>query len=199
MVVAWKSEGLGQLAAGSAIWYRLVTKADPETLWQPGTLVAVGPDSVQVQTQGRKARIETVPLQDAEPANPDILSATPDLTALTQLNEPSILHALTQRYGTDVIYTTAGPVLIALNPCKHLPLYESRTVDEYRRVQTDLDASAKAPHIFLNAGKAFRDMVDNQLVRPALPLAHEHSFRDQQASCGVCRCICQMQRRAGAV
>ena len=165
MVVAWASEGLGQLAAGSAVWYRLVTKADPDAPWTLGTLVAVGPDSAQVQTLGRRARVETVPLQDAEPANPESLSASPDLTALTQLNEPSILSALQQRYATDVIYTTAGPVLIALNPCKPLDIYEASVVDKYRRVQSDLDAARQAPHIFLNAGKAFRDMVDNQSVR----------------------------------
>ena len=164
-MVAWSAEGLGQLAAGSPIWFRIVTKADLDAVWQPGTLVAVGPDSAQVQTAGRRFRVEALPLQDVEPANPEILSATPDLTALTQLNEPSILHALLQRYDQDVIYTTAGPVLIALNPCKPLALYGAAVVDEYRRVQSDLDASGKAPHIFLNAGKAFRDMVDNQVVR----------------------------------
>lgn len=165
MVVAWSAEGLGQLAAGSPVWYRLVSKAQPDAAWQLGTLVAVGPDSVQVQTIGRNARTETVRLQDAEPANPDSLAASPDLTALTQLNEPSILYALQQRYDRDVIYTTAGPVLIALNPCKPLEIYEQTVVDEYRRVQSDLEAASKAPHIFMNAGKAFRDMVDNQAVR----------------------------------
>lgn len=166
MVVAWTAEGLGQLAAGSPLWYRLVTKSNPNAPWKQGTLVAVGADCVQVQTSGRGARVETVPVRDAEPANPETLAASADLTALTQLNEPSILHSLQLRYLQDVIYTTAGPVLIAVNPCKPLPLYESSIVDEYRKVQSDLDATGKDPHIFLNAGKAFRDMVDNQVVRP---------------------------------
>jgi myosin V len=165
MVVAWASEGLGQLAAGSSLWYRIVTKAQPDAIWQQGTLVAVGTDQVQVQTLGRKPHIETIPLKDAEPANPESLSASPDLTSLTQLNEPSILHALQQRYEEDVIYTTAGPVLIAVNPCKPLPLYEAPVIDEYRKVKSDLEAALKTPHIFLNAGKAFRDMVDNDMVR----------------------------------
>lgn len=163
MVVEWTSEGLGQLAAGSAVWYRVVTKAQRDAPWQTGKLVAVSPDDAQVQPGGR-GEVVTLPLRDVQPANPELLDAAPDLTSLSHLNEPSILHTLDNRYTTDVIYTKAGPVLIALNPCKSLPLYKKEVVDDYRRVHSDLDAAAKTPHIFLNAGKAFRDMVDNKLV-----------------------------------
>lgn len=169
MVVEWSSSGLGQLAAGSAVWYRIVSKADPHAPWQEGKLAAVNDEMVQVTTLGRGSKTVTLPLKDVEPANPEMLNAVPDLTSLSHLNEPSLLHTLCNRYGTDVIYTKAGPVLIALNPCKALPLYESAVVNEYRHVQSDLDAQAKSPHIFLNAGKAFRDMVDNQQVRFCKP------------------------------
>lgn len=55
------------------------------------------------------------------PANPTILDGVPDLTNLTYLNEPSILHGLNLRYAEDLIYTHAGPVLIAINPFKQVP------------------------------------------------------------------------------
>jgi myosin-5 len=63
------------------------------------------------------------------PANPSILDGVPDLTGLTYLNEPSILHGLNLRYADDLIYTHAGPVLIAINPFKQvrqslLPFYQ---------------------------------------------------------------------------
>jgi myosin-5 len=54
------------------------------------------------------------------PANPVILDGIPDLTGLTYLNEPSILHGLNLRYSEDQIYTHAGPVLIAINPFKQV-------------------------------------------------------------------------------
>lgn len=54
------------------------------------------------------------------PANPVILDGVPDLTNLTYLNEPSILHGLNLRYAEDEIYTHAGPVLIAINPFKQV-------------------------------------------------------------------------------
>lgn len=164
MVVEWTSEGLGQLASGSDVWYRVVTKAQRDAPWQTGKLIAVSPDDAQVQPVGSGDGVLTLPLKDVQPANPELLKAAPDLTSLSHLNEPSLLHTLSHRYTTDVIYTKAGPVLIALNPCKSLPLYEKEVVDDYRRVHSDLDAANKKPHIFLNAGKAFRDMVDNKQV-----------------------------------
>jgi myosin V len=174
MVVEWTSSGLGQLAAGSAVWYRVVTKAHPDAPWEKGQLSAVNDEMVQVQTLGRGSKVITLPLKDVEPANPDMLAKVPDLTSLSHLNEPSLLHTLHNRYNEDVIYTKAGPVLIALNPCKRLPLYEASVVNEYRQVHSDLDAQQKMPHIFLNAGKAFRDMVDNQQV-PLSSSVHAHA------------------------
>ena len=41
-----------------------------------------------------------------------------DLIGLTHLHEPAILHALRLRYDADVIYTSTGPILLAINPFK---------------------------------------------------------------------------------
>ena len=54
------------------------------------------------------------------PANPAILDGIDNLTGLSYLNEPSLLHNLRQRYATDAIYTLAGPVLVAINPFKQV-------------------------------------------------------------------------------
>ncbi|GFH05914.1 Myosin motor domain-containing protein, partial [Haematococcus lacustris] len=58
--------------------------------------------------------------------------AIPDLTHLSYLNEPGILCNLGRRYAEDAIYTFAGPVLIALNPCKALPLYTTEVANTYK-------------------------------------------------------------------
>jgi len=53
---------------------------------------------------------------DVVPANPDLLDEMDDLTRLSFLNEPSILHNLLCRFKQDKIYTAAGSVLVAINP-----------------------------------------------------------------------------------
>lgn len=46
-----------------------------------------------------------------------------DLITLTHLHEPAILHAISERFFYNKIYTWTGPVLIAVNPFQRLPLY----------------------------------------------------------------------------
>ena len=43
------------------------------------------------------------------PANPPILDGVNDLTSLSYLNEPSILHDLKQRYSSDQVKSLARP------------------------------------------------------------------------------------------
>jgi myosin heavy subunit len=51
-------------------------------------------------------------------ASVEASSEVEDLTVLTHLHEPEILHALQLRYDCDLIYTATGPILLALNPFK---------------------------------------------------------------------------------
>ena len=55
-----------------------------------------------------------------------------DLIGLTHLHEPAILHALLLRYKSDIIYTSTGPILIAINPFKDMPLYSEQVMERYR-------------------------------------------------------------------
>lgn len=43
-----------------------------------------------------------------QPANPDILEGVDDLTKMSYLNEPSVLHDLDYRYVKDQIYVSAS-------------------------------------------------------------------------------------------
>lgn len=56
---------------------------------------------------------------DAAPARP--ARARRDLTHLSYLNEPGILHVLRQRYGDDAVYTMAGAPALAAATCRRLP------------------------------------------------------------------------------
>ena len=55
-----------------------------------------------------------------------------DLTVLTHLHEPEILHALRLRYELDIIYTATGPILLAMNPFKAIDeLYSIGRMGQY--------------------------------------------------------------------
>jgi hypothetical protein len=57
-----------------------------------------------------------------------------DLIGLTHLHEPAILHALRLRYDADVIYTSTGPILLAINPFKVMGgVYGTGLMELYRQ------------------------------------------------------------------
>lgn len=87
--------------------------------------------------------------------NPPILEAAEDLTSLSYLNEPAVLHAIKVRYSQLNIYTYSGIVLIATNPFQRVDqLYSQDIVQAYagkRRGELD-------PHLFAIAEDAYRCM-----------------------------------------
>lgn len=54
-----------------------------------------------------------------------------DLITLPHLHEPAILHSLWERFYHGDIYTFTGPILIAVNPFKRLPLYTEEKLMTY--------------------------------------------------------------------
>ena len=74
---------------------------------------------------------------------------------LPYLHEPAILHTLQQRYSESSIYTWTGPILLAVNPFKTLPIYTPSAVEAY----ATRGACAMPPHIFLVADVAYRGML----------------------------------------
>ncbi|KAL5715347.1 Myosin-1 [Ranunculus cassubicifolius] len=123
--------------------------------WEPGrTQSSSGEDALVRLSDGR---IVKVPTENLLPANPDILEGVDDLIQLSYLNEPSVLHNLQYRYSQNQIYTKAGPVLVAINPFKHLPIYGNDFVMAYRQKLMD------SPHVYAIADTAFNEMMRDEV------------------------------------
>ncbi|XP_069784734.1 unconventional myosin-Vb-like [Narcine bancroftii] len=87
--------------------------------------------------------------------NPDILMGENDLTALSYLHEPAVLHNLKVRFlESNCIYTYCGIVLVAINPYEQLPLYGDDVIYAY----SGQDVGDMDPHIFAVAENAYRQM-----------------------------------------
>ncbi|DBA67096.1 TPA: hypothetical protein ACH3X2_001422 [Trebouxia sp. C0005] len=156
----WKHDTLEGLTKGSRVWF----KASPVS-WQLGTLTSVNTSlttecivALDATSGPGSGELVTTQITECVPANPSILDAVPDLTSLSYLNEPSILHDLHQRYGQDLIYTHAGPVLIAVNPFKRVPLYAADQMQHYKARANLEQMEGFTPHVFLTADKAYKAM-----------------------------------------
>ncbi|KAJ8343984.1 hypothetical protein SKAU_G00313130 [Synaphobranchus kaupii] len=91
--------------------------------------------------------------------NPDILVGENDLTALSYLHEPAVLHNLKVRFiDSKLIYTYCGIVLVAINPYETLPIYGTDIINAYSgQNMGDMD-----PHIFAVAEEAYKQMARDE-------------------------------------
>ncbi|XVF04085.1 hypothetical protein REPUB_Repub05bG0051200 [Reevesia pubescens] len=130
------------------VWCRL-----SNGVWASGTIQSTsGEESFVSLSNGNVVKVSTSELL---PANPEILEGVNDLIQLSYLNEPSVLHNLKHRYSRDMIYSKAGPVLIAVNPFKDVQIYGKDFVMTYRQKATD------SPHVFAIADTAYNKMMND--------------------------------------
>ncbi|PWA83025.1 IQ motif, EF-hand binding site, P-loop containing nucleoside triphosphate hydrolase [Artemisia annua] len=94
--------------------------------------------------------VVTVSTRDLLPGNTEILDGIDDLVELSYLNEPSVLHNLQHRYDRD---SKAGPVLLAMNPFKDVPIYGNDFATAYREKILD------NPHVYATADAAYDEMM----------------------------------------
>lgn len=88
------------------------------------------PSSFQVSGEDPEAKVLASP---STIMHNQVVGGVDDLIELTHLHEPAILHALRLRYDSDIIYTSTGPILIAVNPFKPMNLlYRAETMEQYR-------------------------------------------------------------------
>jgi myosin-5 len=119
--------------------------------WQLGKIQSTSADTSLVMLS--TANVVKVSTEELFPANPDILEGVEDLIQLSYLNEPSVLYNLRVRYLQDVIYSKAGPVLIAVNPFKNVEIYGNDVISAYQKKVMD------APHVYAVADAAYDEMM----------------------------------------
>ncbi|KAL0409114.1 UNVERIFIED_CONTAM: Myosin-1 [Sesamum radiatum] len=131
-------------------WFQL-----PDGNWELGTILRTsGNDSLISLAEGKVLKVNS---ESLVPANPDILDGVDDLMQLSYLNEPSVLYNLQYRYDQDMIYTKAGPVLVAINPFKKVSLYGNDYIDAYKRKTMD------SPHVYAITDTAMREMIRDEV------------------------------------
>uniref|UniRef100_A0A8B9JXN5 Myosin VA n=1 Tax=Astyanax mexicanus TaxID=7994 RepID=A0A8B9JXN5_ASTMX len=144
---------------GASVWV-----PDPEEVWVYTQLQKdYRPGDQQLTlllSDGREVQYPVAPPAALPPLrNPDILEGENDLTALSFLHEPAVLHNLRVRFlHYNSIYTYCGIVLVALNPYEELPIYGEEVIDVY----SGQDMADMDPHIFSLAEDAYRTMIRSE-------------------------------------
>ncbi|XP_037956283.1 unconventional myosin-Va isoform X2 [Teleopsis dalmanni] len=140
-------------AQGAKIWV-----PHPEEVWEGASLEQdyhKGDTVIKiVKNTGRQLELAIKPNGSNLPPlrNPQILIGLNDLTSLSYLHEPGVLHNLRVRFcDRQNIYTYCGIILVAINPYASLSLYGSSIIRAYRgRSMGELE-----PHIYAIAEEAY--------------------------------------------
>lgn len=99
-----------------------------------------------------------VPVSNAWNTNSQIDPLTyGDIGMLPHTNIPSVLDYIRQRFMKNQIYSTADPLLVAVNPFKNLGNATDAVIQEYRNATDSLKLD---PHVFRTARYALENMYD---------------------------------------
>ncbi|XP_071587359.1 unconventional myosin-Vb-like isoform X1 [Heliangelus exortis] len=145
--------------------YTRVWIPDPDEVWRSAEIIKdykEGDKSLHLKLEDETLYEYPLDLQGNELPflrNPDILVGENDLTALSYLHEPAVLHNLKVRFlESNHIYTYCGIVLVAINPYEQLPIYEQDVIYAYSGQNGgDMD-----PHIFAVAEEAYKQMARDE-------------------------------------
>eukprot|EP00814_Leptocylindrus_danicus_P000315 CAMPEP_0116024712 /NCGR_PEP_ID=MMETSP0321-20121206/12508_1 /TAXON_ID=163516 /ORGANISM="Leptocylindrus danicus var. danicus, Strain B650" /LENGTH=1027 /DNA_ID=CAMNT_0003496551 /DNA_START=100 /DNA_END=3180 /DNA_ORIENTATION=+ len=122
------------------------------------TILVTDPDSdfnnMTVQISQSKTKSGDVVMDNHFSSN----SSTPDdLIQLTHLHEPAVVQCLERRYREGQIYTSTGPILLALNPFRMCEgLYDENIMKKYWHNDS---RQSLPPHVYATADEAFKTMM----------------------------------------
>ncbi|CAB3241956.1 unnamed protein product [Arctia plantaginis] len=149
---------------GARIWVE-----HPEKVWESATVTSDYRSGVLIVKIDQTNAIRQIKITDEGKMpplrNPSLLIGQNDLTSLSYLHEPAVLHNLRVRFcDRNAIYTYCGIVLVAINPYYDLPIYGDETIMAYRgQAMGDLD-----PHIFAVSEEAYtkleRERKDQSII-----------------------------------
>lgn len=135
-----------------------------ERVWRAARVLSADETSVSVEYAGEDDDVEQAELSLHSKAAPKLLRRNAELlgqgalrfdnlTEVPELHEAAVLHALEVRFAQGCIYTLTGPVLLAVNPFRSLPLYGDDVLRRFAKPTTGAAQPLK-PHVFGIAAKA---------------------------------------------
>ncbi|KAI5420478.1 myosin-2 [Lathyrus oleraceus] len=155
-----------------SVWCR-----QPRGQWELGSMQSTSGEEVYVLLSNGK--VLNLATSEIVPANPNILDGVDNLIKLAYLNEPSVLHNLRFRYSQEMIYSKAGPILIALNPFKDLQIYGNNYVFTYRQQLVD------SPHVYGMIDAAYNQMMSDEVNQSIVISGESGSGKTETAKIAI--------------
>ncbi|OWM84367.1 hypothetical protein CDL15_Pgr021936 [Punica granatum] len=141
------------IAIGSRVWVE-----DSTVAWIDGEVLNIKNEEAEIETSNGKtvvANLSRLCLMDVDVPEDGV----DDMTTLSYLDEPGVLHNLATRFQLNKIYTYTGNVLIAVNPFQRLTsLCDAHLMERYKGAEL----GRMSPHVFAIADISYRAMIDER-------------------------------------
>ncbi|CAI8034560.1 Myosin-10 [Geodia barretti] len=140
---------------------KLVWIPHPDLGFVQGSITSEKQDQITVVLDDGSRK--TLSKDDVQKMNPPKFDKVEDMAELSFLNEASVLHNLTSRYYSGLIYTYSGLFCVVVNPYKWLPIYTEKVIDMYKGKKRH----EMPPHVYATADQAYRNMLldrENQSI-----------------------------------
>ncbi|KAM9330816.1 unconventional myosin-XVIIIb [Gastrophryne carolinensis] len=121
--------------------------------------LADGKVKIRIDDENRILEVEE---ENIHRTNPSKFDYAEDLTTLVSLNESSVINTLRHRYQSQLIYTNAGPNIIALKPTAPVTNFLTKVFKGKK--------DSMPPHICAVAQKAYWNMLTQRQDQTIMPL-----------------------------
>jgi len=129
------------------------------------------------------------------PATGDLDTPVDDLVRLNDVNQGALLHTLRLRYSRDEVYTSIGPILIAVNPFKKLEICSAETIA--RMASESAPADQLSSHIFKVVRAAFTGMVSARKAQSILISGESGAGKTETAKLSM-SCLVEISESSGS-
>jgi len=103
---------------GDWVWFN-----HPEETWIPAKVTEGGSGDITVEMDDGLEHTHAVSTGLFMPMDEANLAPADDMVKLGDLHDAAMLHNLRLRFYNDDIFTYIGPILVALNPYKRIPIF----------------------------------------------------------------------------
>lgn len=136
--------------------------------------------------------------------NSGLWQAPHDLINLTHLHEPAVVESLQHRFTANQIYTSTGPVLLAINPFKNIRgMYGESIQKTYWEKAEEKKTTELPPHIYGIADASFRDMMraleDNTSPNQSILVSGESGAGKTVTTKFVMKYLAALSQRSAAI
>ena len=92
----------------------------------------------------------------------------PDMTTISDMNENGVNRNLQVRFERGEIYTYTGPILVAVNPYRELPIFQAGNVLRYHGAKF----GSLEPHVFAIAESSYNHL-KSEAINQSLVISGE--------------------------